>query len=132
MCVRSSFCVWPVPLLLPIGTGPSLDLSKATKLKDVEFRHAQWNVQWVTAALKTIKSKNLQQITINLYPASVRTEEVAKWLDLDRLLIQFSTSHSIRPKITQVGTEDGTDFGALVLSLLPELSRRGVIDVVEL
>jgi hypothetical protein len=117
-----------------VNAGPSLDLSKATKLKVVEFRCARSNVQWIATALQTIKSENLQQITINLFPASGRVGEAVRreWLNLDRLLTQFSTSRSIRPKIVYVEREGGADLKNLALSLFPELTRRGIIDVVEL
>jgi predicted metalloprotease len=120
---------------LPIDTGPLLDLSKATKLKDIEFRCIVWIIRWTTTALQTIKSENLRQITISLYsPSALSIEEAGDWgwLDLDRLLTQFSTSYSIRPKLTQVERDDGVNLRDLALSLFPELSRRGVIDVVEL
>ena len=113
---------------------PSLDLSKATKLKDVEFRCGKPDVQWITMALRTIESKTLQRITIDLYAPSVRQmgETVCQeWRDLDRLLVQFSTSHSIRPKITNGKWEGGVNLGSIVPMLLPELTRRGMVDVAE-
>ena len=112
---------------------PSLDLSKATKLKDVLFCYGR-NIQWVTTAIKTIKSKNLQQIAIssNTYtPPSGQIREAVRqeWQDLDHLLVQLWTSHSIRPKIMyqrEKGKEEARGFAQ---RLLPELTRRGVTDV---
>ena len=54
---------------MDVGTSeaPSLDLSKATKLKDVVFNYRRSDIQWVTAMIKTIESKNLQQIVIFSY-----------------------------------------------------------------
>jgi len=69
---------------------PSLDLSKATKIKDLRFRWKRLSVQWITTTLRTIESKNLRHITI--HPTSAGTIEEAvrqEWQDLDRLLVQF-------------------------------------------
>jgi len=120
-------------LASPSGV-PSLDLSKATKLKDVEFRCGKPDIQWIIMALQTIESKNLRQITIDLYALSVRQigETVSQeWLDLDRLLVRLSTSHSIRPKITNGKWDGGANLGSIVPILLPELTRRGAVDVAE-
>jgi hypothetical protein len=56
-------------------------------------------------ALQTVESKNLQQITIH-YPTILTgtieeaVHQAQEWQELDRLLVQFWTSRSIRPKIT--------------------------------
>lgn len=113
---------------------PSLDLSKVTKLKDVEFRCGKPNIQWVTMTLQTIESENLQRITIDLYAtltSPVGETVHREWLDLDQLLAQFSTSHSIRPKIMHGKLEEGTNLRNLAPILLPELTRRGAVDVVD-
>ena len=54
-------------------------------------------------------------------------------MDLDRLLVRFWESHSIRPKIRRGGVsrrekEDAIDC---VLRLLPEMTKRELIDLVE-
>jgi hypothetical protein len=129
---------------------PPLDLSKATKLKDLSLRCAGANIRRFTLTLQTIRSKNLQQITIHtratiadlqLISASIRrysasanpVEEKVRqeWQDLDRLLVQFWISHSIRPKITYETWKIGDDSRGLVQSLLPELTRRGLVDLIE-
>jgi hypothetical protein len=112
-----------------------LDLSKATKLKDLLFRCGESNVQQVTMALQTVQSKHLQRITIHPRAASVRlSAEPApqEWQDLDILLVQFWTSHSIRPKIMYDPGKGVNDIRGLAPSLLPELARRGAIDLVAL
>ena len=85
--------------------------------------------------LQTVKSQNLQRITLHLYAAApVSTIEDAarqKFLDLDQLLAQFSTSHSIHPKVTCSKGKRGDALRNLVPILFPELMRRGVVDVVE-
>jgi hypothetical protein len=85
-------------------------------------------------ALQTIESENLQRITIDMWAALENPigETVHQaWLDLDRLLAQFSESHSIRPGITHNRGENGTNFKNLVPIVLPELTRRGVVDMAE-
>jgi len=86
----------------------SLDLSKATRLRDLVFRCRVSNIRWIVTALGTVKSKNLQQITIRLYPTIIKglTEE-ADPQDLDRMLVQFWISHLIRPRFIQTSGEGG-------------------------
>ena len=114
---------------------PSLDLSKATKLKDVLFSYRR-NIQWVVTTIKTIKSKNLQQIVISsnkCIPLSGQITEAVhqEWQDLDHLLVQLWTSHSVRPKIMYRREKGEDEARGFAQRLLPELTRRGIIDVVE-
>ena len=105
------------------------DISAATKLKHLVLRFSKQDVQWITMALQTANSKNLQQITLwfyvrnfsQVFPEMIHRE----WGDLDRLLVQFWTSHSICPKVgydTRIGGEDVRDYTP---TLLPELTREG-------
>ena len=104
-----------------------LDLSKLTRLKVIWMRGP--NVRWITMALQTAKSTNLQQIAIH-FPSVLRAEAEERfhqdWQDLDGLLLQFWTSHSIRPRIEHIGKEAG-----FALRLLPELTSRGIVDLVK-
>ena len=98
------------------------------------FRCRVPNVQWVAAALRTVESKNLQQVTIRLYP-TIRGEEAdhLQLQDLDSTLVQFWISHSVRPRFVYA-PEDGEsekDTRDHVSRSLPELTRRGLADVVE-
>jgi len=131
---------YPSPLYvigtLPLRLGPlasSFDLSAASKLKGLVFQCARPSVQWITYALETTKTKNLQQITIRPYGASLENpEEVHReWLDLDRLLVRFSTSRSIRPRAAYEPDGLGLDLSDYASSLFPELTRRGLVDLVE-
>jgi hypothetical protein len=110
----------------------SLDLSKATKLKDVAFQLRESYINWINATLQTARSKSLRHIIIHI-PAAFRgsIDETTRleWQDLDHLLVRLWTTRSIRPVFTyEKGAE--TSFRALVPKLLPELMSRGVIDVV--
>ena len=126
--------------------GP-IDLSRAKKLKDVVFRPGLIS-EWVITSLGTISSRHrdLQQISIHIpdiWSYAVQEDGVTlervleansdtKWLDLDRLLVQFWESRSIRPKVvcnlTELEKKEGRDWGG---HLFPELTRRGIIDLVE-
>ena len=113
----------------------SVDLSAATKLKHLAFRCVRPNVQWVTKALQTVESEDLRLITFRpgpdtflQLPESIRQQ----WQDLDRLLVQFWTSHSIRTKVTYQARGRGDDLTDHLPSLLPELTRRGLVDLVDL
>jgi len=91
-------------------------------------------VQWITMTLQTLNSKNLQSITIephNATPETVEEGAYQEWQDLDRSLVQFWTSHSIRPRFVYVPRwGKGKDLVADVPILLPELTRRGLVDLV--
>ena len=84
----------------------------------------------VTAALQTMKSKTLQHITI--HPAAAHAIEdtlFQEWQDLDRLLVQFWTPHPGRIQVIyEVNQRDLRDH---MPSLLPELTTRGLVDLVE-
>jgi len=84
--------------------------------------------------LQTVKSKNLQSITIHLTTGGLQMfRKVAdrEWNDVDQLLVQFWTSHSIRTRVVYVAGIRGEDTRGYVSSLLPELTRRGLVDLVE-
>jgi hypothetical protein len=112
----------------------SIDLSKATKLKDVVFRLVSWSVEWITIPLQTItpEHQDLRQITIHvLYRLTtdanaVRT--IGEWTDLDLLLVKLWESRSIRPRVEGVAEQD---MRSCVERLLPEITRRGIVDLVE-
>ena len=86
-------------------------------------------------ALQTVESKNLRRITIRFYAITTQepVEETVpqEWLDLDRLLVRFWTSHSIRPRLMYGSDEGQKDIENHTRCLLPELTRRGLVDLVE-
>ena len=87
-------------------------------------------------ALGTVESKNLQQITIHLYPATIggppKRRDRQECQDLDRVLVQFWNSHSIRPRfLYALEDRDGEKvMRDRISGLFPELTRRGLVDVV--
>ena len=99
------------------------------------FQCARPNVQWVIAALRTVESKNLEQITVrpdaDTFVRTIKEPVHQQWHDLDQLLVQFWISHSIRPKVTYETGARRKDMRDCTQSLLPELTRRGLVDLVE-
>lgn len=114
------------------GGPPSVDLSKARKLKDVEFRLYAPRVGWINKTLQTAKSENLRQITLfsSIDPRR-ESDETARpeWQNLDHLLVQLWTTRSIRPALTYQKGWETSDF-VVPSEVLPELTRRGILDLI--
>ena len=85
--------------------------------------------------LQTVNSKDLRRITIQPHdpiPETIEQEAYEEWQDLDRVLVQFWTSHSIRPQIVYMpGREEGKSLREDAPILLPEMTRRGLVDFIE-
>jgi hypothetical protein len=120
------FPLWLVNILsLPIypvsHRAPSpFDLSKATKLKDMEFHLDIYteDVRWITKTLLTIE--NLRQISVHirfLFTQPIAETTYQEWRDLDRQLVELWISHSIRPEIKFLYRE-----GHAIPLLFPELT----------
>ena len=123
-------------------SGPNfIDLSKATKLRDVIFRPESPNIQWITPALQTITSEHqdLRQILIYITHGLALThvdgnvgeatgEELhRRWLELDCLLVQFWESRSIRPRLMSTTLVRETwRVRNCFEYLLPEMTKRGL------
>jgi len=130
--------------LFPAGLASALvDLSKATKLKDVTFQVNSPSVSWIATVLRTItpKHRDFRQISISIpynsfqlhriWPATQETIR-RQGLDLDRLLVQIWESHSIHPRMTcGVPAWDEEGVKGPIDWLLPEVARRGIMDLVE-
>jgi len=130
-----------------VSDSASIDLSGATRLKDAAFRYESHNIDWITSALRTITSEHqdFQQITIyiprlrlwTLFTIDADGEATfgepfrGQWLDLDRLLVQFWESRSIRPRICPRLEEECRDAEICLKFLLPEITKRGVFDLFE-
>ena len=141
---------WIYDLLSSAGDiGPaSIDLSKATKLRDVVFQPAMRTVTWIITALQTITTghRDLRQISIHVPNNLPLTDDggnvgqivgevtYREWLDLDDLLVQFWESRSIHPKVILDSTM-WVGKGRIkycIGYLLPEITKRGIIDLVRL
>ena len=121
-------------LTLPLDSdefGPlsPFDLSEATKIKRLDFELDNYSLdaQWVSATVRTAKSRSLRQIYI-YYPSFYHpvTETVLReWRDLDSLLVQLWTSRSIRPEVKPLTRK--TKASGVVSDLLPGLTSRGAV-----
>ncbi len=121
-----------------------INLSKATRLNDVIFLVKSVNVEWITAALQTITPENqdLQRIVMYApyYSAifglgrdvreTIGELAYGRWLDLDHLLVHFWESRSIRPTV-MAASHGMRSLSDLVGGLLPEITGRGIMDLVE-
>ena len=110
------------------------DLSHATKLRDLMLLGRRSNIRWIVEAIQTAQPNNLQQITI--HPSTLPHGDPGEmdhrdWKDLDRLLVQFWTSDSVRSRLVYSPNSGGEDTRDSVPTLLPELTRRGLVDLVE-
>ena len=125
------------------GSG-SFNLSKAMKLRDVVFRPESNSVEWIIMALQTITSKHKDPRRISVYVPHRLTifsagadimqhlgEASEEWLSLDRLLLQLLESRSVRLMVgcAKLG-EEGQNTEYCFACLLPEITRRGIVDAV--
>ena len=135
--------------LTPTEGGPCpgpIDLSKASKLKDIALRCGHLNREWVAKTLETITSQHqdLQQITV--YPIGLHRDvrehwnaverfivvnDGTPWLDVDHLLVQLWDSRSIRPRVAYSTGSEKEEVMGPIWNLFPELAKRGLIDLVE-
>ena len=142
-CVRTGNSL----LSLTVSRSSSINLSKATRLKDVYFRVGlrSFKVGLITTALRTItpEHRDLRQISIYVHttpPNSVGADIrqivggriFGQWLDLDRLLVQTWESFSVRPRVLYaMPKKGGRDMRYCFGCLLPEVTKRGMIGSVE-
>ena len=103
---------------------PAFDLSKYSKLQDLQFHTGSASIRWIIMTLEAAKPGNLQRITIYAHkmPSDETGEEAQEWRDLDCLLSTLWTLHSISPAVTC-----NYDLKARARRLLPELINDGVV-----
>ena len=134
------------PLFAGDSDPASIDLSKATKLRDVVFILTSPDVEWITLALQTFtpEHRHLQRFSIcvlftfalsrvgadpgQVIPA-IGGSVLDRWLDLDHLLVQFWELHSICPNITCVMLNEEKEIRDSMGQLLLETTERGIIDL---
>jgi len=127
----------------------SIDLSKATRLKDAVFTCGR-NPQWVVMALLTVapNRRNLQQISLDISHTvfcsdfngvnltkvrdAIGETAYAEWLELDHLLAQLCESHLVRLKVLYNSQLPmyGMRARNCAESLLPEVIMRGTVDLI--
>ena len=114
-----------------------LDLSKATKLRNVAFRSGQ-DAEWISKTLRTVQLQNLQHISLELPPRPLFVVEPSiwravrpGWLDLDFLLAQLWTSHSLYIEVMHgSGVWSLKDYIHMA-GLLPGLTKREIVGQAE-
>jgi len=123
----------------------SFNLSKATKLGDVVFRLGSLRVEWVTLALQTVghNHRDLRRISIDVpsYLTRIHVDPdirvaigegtFGQWSDLDYLLVHLWESYSIRPSVIRTWTGRNKAIGDCIGFLLPEMMKRGMVDLDE-
>jgi hypothetical protein len=117
-----SLLIGPFVAELPLP----LDLSNATKLRDMEIWWSGNDAQWIAMTLQTVPSKSLHQITLRVFTnfaaGSLTEERLREWGEVDRSLVQLWTSRSIFPKVLYYDYQGGT-----VPKLFPELMKKGAV-----
>ena len=93
----------------------------------MEFYFTHLSVQWIVATLCTTNTQHLQQVTIHSDIGVCRVQEANRreWQDLDHLLVQLWTSHSVIQKIVYTKVPEGMGITEAAQNLLPELMKRG-------
>ena len=113
----------------------SIDLSEAIRLREVVLRLRYLNDAWAGPTLKTLTSehKDLQLISIciSIYEYEIETETHILWVDLDHALVQLWESKAITIRVTYNTDEDEAEAREFVEQLLPEVTRRGIVELVE-
>lgn len=119
-----------------------IDLSKATKLKEVAFWFKPQPL-WIIHTLKTITPEHraLQVISIYVDPyhdtspddpidpkEAIGEENYEQWTDLDGLLVQLWELYAIRTKLI-VEAKVGRVY-KLVTGLLPHIAERRIVEPV--
>ena len=114
-----------------------VNLSKATKLQHITFRCRSLGTGWITTTLETITAghRDLQRISVNVdyVHVLVKSNPGMGWPDLERFLIKLWESRSVRTTLECIDPWSITGrMVGLAMCLLPELTRRGAIDLVEI
>ena len=133
------------PLFAVPPLSARINLVKATKLKDAAFM-CRTDPRWILTTLQTITPNHkLQQVSLGMTsgvslghtdPAGIRhaigESAFQEWLELDRLLVQLSESHSIHVKAFYFGYPGAAGRGerGRMNILLPEVMARGIASFV--
>ena len=95
------------------------------------FRCKNSNVQRITTALRTVEPGNIEEISLELSGYILWGMVNQEWLDLDSLLVRLWTLRSLRLKVMYESRRGSGDRTEAVARLLPEVMRRGIVDLVE-
>ena len=122
-------------------TFTTIDLSRVPNLQDVAFRLTSLSVGWITRVFKTTipRHQGLRKISIRIRHLAYfdldtikQSEDYEQWLDFDRLLVQFWESRSTCPTVVwTTWKRERQNMRGFAECLLPEITRRGMIDFVK-
>ena len=117
-----------------------IDLSKAIKLKVIQFHVEGLEIEWIIATLKTItqKHEDFKEISFNVTDVmyKVKDNPITKWLELESLIVKFWEERSIQTKVIYGGprckgrVEKGQSL-ILCPLLLPNVMKEGIVDMIE-
>ena len=120
------------------GPSPSIDFSKATKLKEITLRPAGHSIAWVTEALKTIGTHHKDLLEVSIYPdfldtpignyaifrGTVKEDDLQRWVELDCVLIGLMESHAVRVEVIYHSKGVEEEVYKCMKELLPEITQR--------
>jgi len=125
------------------NTRHSLDLSSALNLKSVVFRcgMSSLNVDWITVAIKSIKSPHVKEMRLHM-PGDLTGREdtdaqlpdavYAQWLALDKVFVKYLTARSFKLKVVAPHRTDRGMFEACVQRLLPNMFGKKMLEVAQI
>jgi len=117
-----------------------INLSKATRLREVGFRLLDPYDVWAGSTLKTLtpNHKDLWRISIHMVIREhANLQQIFgidicdSWADLDHTLIQLWESNAVTTRVTYATGGDKTEARKFVEQLLPEMTRRGIVELVD-
>jgi hypothetical protein len=132
----------PIPDHVP-DPGLPIDLSLATKLRELKFWCRYPTVRWIVDELETITPdhgnvdisieidhRNVARVDRRLFADIVGEAVYTGWSDLDGLLVRLSESRLIRLKIIYYESSpmETMQGGTWVERLLPEAMKREIVD----
>jgi len=112
-----------------------LDLSSAVNLKSIEIHCgiSSYNVDWITAAVESIKSPHVKKMMLQMPGDLAKTQLLGavytQWLDLDRTLVKYLTARPFKLKVIAPGGMDKAEFEVCVERLLPNLFVKKMLEV---
>jgi len=116
-----------------------LDLSSALNLKSIMFQCGMrsLDVNWIAAAVESIKSPHVKKMTLYL-PDDPTTDEdneaqipdavYLQWLALDKVLVKYLTARSFKLKVVVPHGTGNAAFEARVEHLLPNLFGKKMLE----
>lgn len=113
-----------------------LDFSNAKQLRDVEFVCEKSDVRWITEVLRTAEIRNLKSVSVvvshfvALHASRLDAADLG-WSDLDRLLVELWALNSLRLRVMCRSRDGWKDPEGDVAKVLPESTRRGIVDLVK-